>query len=255
MTDTTNLENRLVDIHVAPLDHHDLGKILDVGEHLLNLDFSRIRTRLLNTAVGTASIAHALALACCNERDITQGGKEKVIFTEDDFREAAQAYVRTRSGAVKARFTRALKVHRKRMYDNTEIILRALTQLPESGGTVGQILAIIRVEKPSYPSSNATKYLQELQEEARGSLIRKTSSGVYRFDEPLQHAYAKAYFGEPSDETEGTPISDWESAFISQGKEFITRLLVQREIEENRYAMTDDEPTEEWELEENESKA
>ncbi|CAH0150565.1 hypothetical protein SRABI98_00766 [Microbacterium sp. Bi98] len=252
VTDATNVKNRLVDIHVAPLDHNELGKILDVGESLLNLDFSNVRARLLNTAVGTASIAHALALACCNERDVTQAVQERVVFTEGDYQEAAQSYVRTRSGGVKARFTSALKVHRKRMYDNTEIILRALTQLPESGGTVGEILSIIRREKPKYPSSNATKYLLELQEEKRGALIRKSSSGVYRFDEPLQHAYAKAYFDDSSGAGKWEPTSDWESALIAEGKAFVSWSIVRGEIESNRDSMTDDEPTEEWKLEEGE---
>lgn len=191
----TNVGSRLVDIQVPPLGHDELGKILDVGGRLLNLDFSTIRSELLDTAVGTASITHALALACCDEREVTRTVDETTVFSKKDFVAAAQGYVRTRSGTVRARFRSALKVHRKRTYDNTEIILRALTQLPESGGTVGEILAIIRREHKDYPSSNATHYLRELQEERRGALIRKTASGEFRFDEPLQHAYAKSYFG------------------------------------------------------------
>ncbi|WP_426621976.1 ATP-binding protein [Microbacterium sp. As-52] len=247
VADSTNVGSRLIDIHVPPLGHDELGKILDVGGGILNLDFSVIRTSLLETAVGTASVTHALALACCDERDIEQAAEDRVTFTNEDFQEAAQSYVRTRSGTVRSRFRSALKVHRKRIYDNTELILRALAQLPESGGTVGEIVGIIRLTKPNYPSSNATKYLRELQEEERGSLVRKTSAGVYRFDEPLQHAYAKAFFG-PMPKAVADRITDftmWESAVEVV---FTSWLATREEFEAARDAMDgdddeDEEPT------------
>lgn len=190
-----NVSKRLIDIEVPPLDAQELGKILDAGETLLNVSFSQIRERLLTTSVGIASVTHALALNCCDERDISESGDETVKFTDNDFDGAADGYVRTRSGDLKSRFQRALLVHRKRKFANTLIILRALTQLPEDGGTVGDILEVIRRDEPTYPHSNLTKYLLDLQGEERGALVRKTSANKYRFDEPLQHAFAKASFG------------------------------------------------------------
>ena len=250
LADATNIANRLVDIHVAPLNHEELGKILEVGEHLLNLGFSNIRTRLLNTAVGTAGIAHALALACCNRRNVTHTSREQIIFTEQDFQSAAESYVRTRSGGLKARFASALKVHRKRVYKNTELILRALTQLPERGGTVGEILDVIRREYPDYPSSNATKYLLELQEENRGALIRKTSTGIYRFDEPLQHAYAKAYFDNYLGQGEKTstmlPPTDWQSVLERTAR--LNWPSIRNDIEIDHGAIFFNDSDEEWEL-------
>lgn len=256
--DSINISKRIIDIEVPPLDHGELGKILDVGQNLLNLDFSRIRTQLLDTAVGTASIAHALALACCLRRKVTQPASDTVTFTAKDFEAATQQYARTRSSALKSRFKKALKVHRKRTYDNTEIILRALTQLPESGGTVGEILAVIRRDHPKYPSGNATSYLRQLQEEERGSLIRKTSFGVYRFDEPLQHAYARSYFGYTSDATDTAAAttskyrltaSAWEE--VVKSTLVVTWSSLREEIVTAREEMTEDDQPEAWELEEN----
>lgn len=241
--DSVNISKRVIDIEVAPLDHDELGKILDTGQVLLNLNFSRIRTQLLDTAVGTASITHALALACCTQRKIALPASETIAFTDDDFQAAAQQYVRTRSSALRTRFKKALKVHRKRTYDNTEIILRALTQLPESGGTVGEILAAIRSgENKNYPSGNATKYLGELQKEDRGSLIRKTSFGVYRFDEPVHHAYARSFFGYTSDKsaTPEKPASAW-AAVVEKNNMLITWSQLREELASAREELTDDE--------------
>lgn len=245
----TNITHRLIDIHVAPLNHEELGKILEVGEVLLNLDFSNIRTRLLNTAVGTAGIAHALALACCSQRNVRQTSEEVIVFNEKDFQDAAGSYVRTRSGGLKSRFASALKVHRTRVYKNTEIILRALTQLPERGGTVGEILEVIRREYPNYPSSNAAKYLLELQDEKRGALIRKTSAGIYRFDEPLQHAYAKAYFekdlGDGERPLPTVASTDWQTAL--EGIPRLSWHSIRSEIEGNQGFMIVNDPAEDWE--------
>jgi len=207
-----NVGKRLIDIPVPPLDDTELGKILDTGENLLNLDFSAIRHRLLHTSVGTVSITHALALACCDEREVEEASAEKIVFTEEDFEEAVEGYARTRSSTLKARFRKALIVHRVRKFANTELILRALTRLPERGGTLAEILAIIRTEEPLYPHSNLTQYLAALQTEERGALVRRTSAGLFRFDEPLQHAFAKSLFKMTQDDAPETPQDDTSDA-------------------------------------------
>ena len=206
--DSTNVGRRLIDIPVPPLDENELGKILDIGEELLNLSFSKIRSRLISTSVGTVTVTHALALSCCDERDVDAYSSERIDFTEDDFDAAVSSYARTRSSILRSRFRKALTVHRKRVYDNPQVILRALTELPESGGTVGEILAKVRNYYPQYPSGNATTYLKALQSEERGSLVRRTASGEYRFDEPLQHAFAKTLFDMTSP-AEARDESDW----------------------------------------------
>jgi hypothetical protein len=182
VAEPTNVGKRLIDVQVPPLAASELGKILDIGERLLNLDFSTVRARLL-------------ALACCDERDVEESSPDVVRFTENDFENAVAGYARTRSSTLQGRFRKALLVHRQRQWANTEIILRALAQLPEDGGGVGEIMGVIRRDHPTYPASNLTQYLRELQTDSRGALVRKTSSNKYRFDEPLQHAYAKSIFG------------------------------------------------------------
>lgn len=210
----TNVGSRLIDVEVPPLGGSELREILDIGEELLSLDFEQIRDRLLMTSVGTASITHALALACCNQRGVFYRADEVVRFTDEDFEGAVMSYARTRSGTLKARFRRALLVHRERTYNNPKILLSALAELPENGGTIGEVLSVIRRETPTYPSGNATNYLRLLQNEERGALIRKTSAGKFRFDEPLQHAFAKTLFGLTSPTAEQA-VSYWEQAVSS----------------------------------------
>lgn len=190
----TNNEYRLIDIEVRPLGPSHLGEIISRGEDLLNVDFSTIRDKLLDNAVGTASIAHALALACCNERDLEETAETTVTFTDEDFKEAQSSYTRTHQNTVLARFEKALLTKRKRKFDNTEIILRAIADMPEEGASRADLFAYIDARYPGYPPANLTNYLKDLQHEDRGALIRRTAGNLFRFDEPLQHAWAKAYF-------------------------------------------------------------
>jgi len=69
-------------------------------------------------------------------------------------------------------------------------------------------MAVIKRDHPKYPSANLTKYIRELQTDERGGLVRRTSANKYRFDEPLQHAFAKSFFSltaaeEPTSEERG----------------------------------------------------
>jgi hypothetical protein len=244
-----NLGKRLIDIGVPPLDHAELGKILNIGQQLLNVDFSLIRERLLNTSVGVASVTHALALNCCDEQEFVQAGQDTVTFTEENFDAAVEAYARTRSGDLKSRFRKALMVHRQRKFANTEIILRVLTQLPEEGGTVGEIYQKIRAEHSSYPQANLTNYLRDLQGEARGSLVRKTNANRYRFDEPLQQADANALFGltGPSEERSDQHSDAWVSALNDLLNRSTYSRLLEGMLDVADYADTPDDSDDEGE--------
>ena len=57
------------------------------------------------------------------------------------------------------------------------------------------ILSSIKKIEENYPASNLTFYLNELQKESRGSVIRyDSSSGKYSFSDPIYLAYAKLVF-------------------------------------------------------------
>lgn len=219
MAETVNVATRLVDIEVRPLEDRDLSNVLEVGEVKLNIDFSAIHDQLLHISVGTASVMHSLALACCTERNVNQTSPTRVCFTEVDFQNALRGFVRTRSSTTRARFNKALLTERKRKYDNPKLLLEALSRLPSSGGSVGEVLELVRTVEPDYPSGNASNYLKELQTEGRGSVIRKSGS-MFRFDDPLLHAYARSHFGLSQEAAEASglqpPIEPdaWDEALL-----------------------------------------
>lgn len=186
----SNMGGRLADIQLPPLDDVQLGEILDKGKELLNVDFVEVRDRIIRHSVGVASITHALARECCRALDVAETSAETVVVTPEALEAAKSAYVRKRGGEMKREFDKALEVVSTRRYHNYAIILKALASLPESGATHAEILARIHDDHPVYPAGNLTTYLRKLQTDERSSLVRKTAEGLFRYDRPLQHAYA-----------------------------------------------------------------
>ncbi|MEV8172674.1 ATP-binding protein [Microbacterium sp. NPDC077486] len=193
----SNMGGRLADIPIPPLDDDELGLLLDKGNDLLNVDFGAVRNRIIKHSVGVASITHALARECCTAVGVLETSRKRMYVTVDALEIAKSAYSRTRGGNMKEDFDVALEVTQTRKYHNYAIILRAVAALPERGATHAQILAKIREDLPDYPAGNLTTYLRKLQSEERKALIRKTSEGLFRYNRPLQHAYAILRFKLP----------------------------------------------------------
>lgn len=193
----SNMGGRLADIPIPPLGDDDLGAVLDKGNDLLNVDFGAVRNRIIKHSVGVASITHALARECCTAVGVMETSRKRMYITTEALENAKSAYSRTRGGNMKDDFDVALEVTQTRKYHNYAIILRAIAALPERGATHAQILAKIREDLPEYPPGNLTTYLRKLQSEERKALIRKTSEGLFRYNRPLQHAYAILRFKLP----------------------------------------------------------
>jgi hypothetical protein len=191
-----NMRGRLVDIAVNALTNDELGAIVDAGAEILNVDFSEVRTEIIEHSVGLASVTHALAFGCCEALEIGGPASEQVTVDAQVLEEAKVQYSRMRSADIKQDFVKALVVKASRKYENHALILKALAGLGESGGTHAELLAAVRqLSDEDYPSSNLTTYLKQLQTEARGSVIRKTGTGQFRFAKPIMHTYARQLFG------------------------------------------------------------
>lgn len=198
----SNMSGRLVSIQLPPLTDDELGAILDKGKELLNVNFDAVRDQIIRHSVGVASVTHALAFECCRALSIAETSRTSLYVTGSALEVAKANYARTRTPDMKANFDVALRVDRMRKWNNYAVILHALAQLPESGGSHAEILSKIQQQYPDYPSSNLTVYLRALQRDDRAALVRRTSQNTFRFDRPLQHAYAMVRFNvEPTHES------------------------------------------------------
>lgn len=200
-----NMTGRLASVELPPLTKDELRSILDTGGNLLSVDFSPIREQIVTSSVGVASITHGLAFEVCMALGIRETSPTRVVAIQESFDTAIDRYMRTRIGDMKGDFDAAMIVKKKRRYNNHAIILKALAELHEEGAFYSEILAQIRKEHPEYPQGNLTTYIAQLQTDERRSLVRKTSEGKFRYDQPLQYAYAVRRF----DVTSLSPSLAW----------------------------------------------
>ncbi|AQP44663.1 hypothetical protein RPIT_07445 [Tessaracoccus flavus] len=216
------MRNRVAEIHVPLMDIGELRGILRGGDSLLNIDSSQISHDIVNFSSGLASVTHHLALNACRAAKIrsTQAIKKRLL--EAELQSAVLTYIAESSDTLKARYELALKRERERKYHNTELIIRALARGPQEGLSHAQVLADIRRENPEYPSSNVTLYLQKLQSEDRGALIRRTSAGLFRFIDPLFHSYARARMNPEL----AAPGSGWSAAFSAVIREAVAMIAI-----------------------------
>lgn len=91
------------------------------------------------------------------------------------------------------------------------------------------------VRRADYPPGNLTTYLRKLQTEERRALIRKTSEGLFRYNRPLQHAYAILRFKLPMNAEEEFWARDLTVTTEEQD------LSVRLATEENLEASNDDD--------------
>ena len=186
------MTNRVSEILVPLMTDDELTEILLNGERLLNISLAELIEPIVEYSVGVPSVCHQLALNACLERQVEVTQISRRALTSDDLVLAVERYTRESSDSLKARFDKALVRHRVRRFDNPRLILSALASGPLSGMRVPEILVTIRTAESDYPVGNLTRYLKELTEDERGSVIKLGADGKYRFAEPLYHTFAQA---------------------------------------------------------------
>jgi len=190
-----DMRNRVAEIAVPLMSEDELVEIIDKGETLLQMSFGNVKQPIASYSSGLAAVCHQLGLNICFASGIYQTCDAVMLVTEEQLHLAVERYLRDASDTLKAVFDLALRRQRSRRFDNTRLVLQAMTRLGSAGGSHAEILKEIRRTEADYPPGNATAYLRALQSSAKGSVVRYDStSGKYHFSDPLYLAYAQCMF-------------------------------------------------------------
>lgn len=196
------MRNRVAEIAVPLMTTDELRAILHKGEQLLNIHLGELKATIASYASGLAAVCHQLCLNICFAASVYETCPEPLEITEDQLRSALERYINDASDTLKAVFDLAIRQQRKRRFDNTRLILKALTAQGNAGGTHAELLKLIRQDEPRFPAGNLTSYLRELKSSARGEILRfDPFSGKYFFTDPLYLAYSQCLF-EPTKKTD-----------------------------------------------------
>ena len=190
-----DMRNRVAEVAVPLMSEEELLSVLDKGESLLKMSFGDVKGEIASYSSGLAAVCHQLSLNICFAADIYETCDTFVMVSQEQLRAALERYLKDASDTLKAVFDLALRRQRSRRFDNTRLILGALTHLGSSGGTYAQILEEVKRREPAYPPGNATTYLRELQAPNRGEILRFDSvAAKYYFSDPLYLAYGQCLF-------------------------------------------------------------
>ncbi len=192
------MRNRVAEINVPLMSSDEIEKIIEKGQHLLNVNFGReVISSIASYSSGMASVCHHLCLNACTTKEIYETQEEQVRIDELALQEALSTYLEESSDTLKKAFDIAFKQDRARKYDNKKLIIKALSQFGPEGALRSEIFGKIKVGEPDYPQGNLTIYLEQLCSEQAVPVMRHdTSSGRYAFSDPIFRVFAIAYFSE-----------------------------------------------------------
>lgn len=194
----TEMKNRVSEIEVPLMTSDELHEIISKGESLLNTQFDhRVKNGFVALSNGLASACHQLCLNLCRGENLTQNSSHRRVinYSIPSYRKAIERYVEEASDSLKADFDKATKQIRSGKFSNGNLILQSLLKFGADGATHAQILLKIREKESKYPASNLTTYLERLQQEENGALLRfDEDSNRYSFKEPVGRAYAHTLY-------------------------------------------------------------
>lgn len=190
------MNERITELHVPLLNDREVLGIIEKGESAMNIKVdNKTKKQIVKLSNQLASTCHQLCLNLCHIEKVRMTKILKKEISESSIDEVIQMYLRKKSDSLQEEFDSALRVERRRTYNNPRLILQAFINLDKERVSHSELLSQIRVSEPTYPQGNLTIYLQELCSPKRHEVLRYDSaSNMYEFSNPLMKAYMKMKF-------------------------------------------------------------
>ncbi|MEX6678006.1 AAA family ATPase [Pseudomonas sp. W2Oct36] len=221
------MRTRVAEIHVPLMDIHSLQDIIIKGCELMNLRFeSSLTTTISHYAAGLPSICHTLCLNICLDLGLELPSETLLPLSKNALQPAIKMYLNEASDTLKLAFEHNLKQVKVKKYNNPELIIKALSELPQEGGTRADVFKRIVKDEKDYPQGNLTKYLRQMYNSEYTPLIRfSEDSGKYAFVDPLYRAFAIALYERSHAHARPEKSIDWNDAIAEFVKTFTTERL------------------------------
>jgi len=190
-----DMRNRVSEIFVPLMSDDEIREIIIGGTGYLNISFSDDLVELIiKYSNGLASICHQLCLNICLHHKIGRPVFWQKIMDAESIEPAVINFMESASDTLKRAFDTALKLEKAQHQNDAELILRELLRFDFSAGaTYGELFDAVRKEKEKYPERTFNTFLEDLQKERRGQIVRYNNSvGKYYFENPFYYAYALA---------------------------------------------------------------
>jgi energy-coupling factor transporter ATP-binding protein EcfA2 len=183
------MNNRVAEIFIPYMDSKEIEKIINTGEQLLNLFFSKdVKSKIVKYSCGLPSICHQLCLNICFNKRIFETPKDKISINLEDLDESIEKFVEEKSDSFKSEFDKAIKVGKNIKINVPKMILELCLQLNKDELSHSELFSLA---KRYYITENHfTQYLAELCTPERSEiLVYDENSNLYRFSNLFLKAY------------------------------------------------------------------
>lgn len=213
-----DMRGRIAEIYLPLMSEEELIKIIELGEKELNLDFKeQIKNDIIEYSSGIAAVTHQLCLYICQNAGIYETCDEKFIIDSGHLYGAISSYISGTPHSVRSHLENALEQDHKSKYENRRIILTALSMCNANGVKKDFLYNKIIEKNPDYPSSNLTRYLNDLTNEGTHKILtHNRDQQTYSFISPIYRTYAQMHFVyNADDKIETTDLSDYVETIAS----------------------------------------
>lgn len=188
----SEMRRRLAEIHVPLMTNDEIGKIVDNGCNMLNVQISDDLIKdISHHSNGVASICHQLCALMCEELDIftTISRFDDISFDYSNVTYAISEYLELESDTIKRAFDNALKLK------DSDDIIYALSAAEQTGTKLEQIHRTLLSKELRYTEKQISSILEKLLLEKYGELVKyDEDSHKFSFSDPFYRTFSLAYF-------------------------------------------------------------
>ena len=190
----SELNNRVMEIGVPLLIPSEIMDILNTGTDLLNIKFKdELEEKIVIYSNSLATIAHQLAYNICDINSIYETQKESIKLEVTELSQSLKNFLYDKEDTFKHLYNKITE-QRSGKYQNVELILKAIAELPGNETPQHEILLKINESEPNYPQGNLSSYLKKLCSPENDEVLR-LNAGRYTFSNPFFKAYIQMKHG------------------------------------------------------------
>ncbi|NLT20196.1 MAG: hypothetical protein GXY16_04270 [Syntrophomonadaceae bacterium] len=190
----SELDNRVMEIGVPLLNPHEIMDILNTGTELLNIKFEDdLKEKIVRYSNSLATIAHQLAYNICDINDICETRKESTKLGVTELNQSLTNFLNDKEDTFTYLYNKITE-QRSGKYQNVELILKAIVELPGNEISQHDILLKINESESNYPQGNLSTYLKKMCSPEWDEVLR-LNAGRYTFSNPFFKAYIRMRHG------------------------------------------------------------
>lgn len=182
------MNNRLTEILVPPMEPDEIESIISIGKDLLNIQFTRSqKDKIVEYSCGIPALCHQICLNMCFKKGVSETLDKRRTFDDEDLDEAIERLVSEKSDSLKADYELSISESVEVIASEVKSILKAAMRINKAEFSLEQIKS--KLSEP-IEKEKILIALEEMSSVKRGEVfIFNEASGMYRFNNLFIKSY------------------------------------------------------------------